>query len=130
MTPLSRSATRSAMERPSAASSQPATTASYNSLSSSGASRRVHGDFRDGPKWSSMCAMPPSPPARAKVSIGPITAQRSPGPSVMDRSMSRTVASPLATMWSASRHRASWRRLAMKPGTSLFIVMTDLPAAS
>ncbi len=77
-----------------------------------------------------MWAIPPSPPASANVSIGPITAQRSPGPSVIDASISATVASPLATMCSASRHMASWSRLAMKPGTSRSMVITDLPATS
>lgn len=59
-----------------------------------------------------------------------MNAQRSPGPSVIESSISFTVASPLATMCSASRHRASWRRLAMNPGSSRSMVMTDLPATS
>ena len=46
----------------------------------------------------------------------------------MDRSICSTVASPAATMCSASRHSASCSRLAMKPGTSRSIVITDLPA--
>ena len=48
---------------------------------------------------------------------------------MIERSICSTVASPAATMWSASRHSASWSRLAMKPGTSFSIVMTDLPAS-
>ncbi|AIA07257.1 hypothetical protein DC74_6825 [Streptomyces noursei] len=59
-----------------------------------------------------------------------MNAHRRPGPSVIEASMSSTVASPLATMCSASRHSASWRRLAMKPGSSRSMVMTDLPATS
>ena len=116
------------MLRPSASRSQPSTTASRSSGVSSAASSRVHGDSSDGPKWSSMCAIPPWPPARWKVSIGPWIGQRSPGPSVMDRSICSTVASPASTMCSASRHSASCSRLAMKPGTSRSMVMTDLPA--
>ncbi len=92
-----------------------------------GESSRVHGESREGPKWSSMWAIPPWPPARWKVSSGPWIGQRSPGPSVMERSICSTVASPLATMCRASRHSASCSRLAMNPGTSRSIVMTDLP---
>ena len=62
------------------------------------------------------------------MSIGPCTGQRSPGPSVIDWSICSTVASPAATMCSASRHSASCSRLAMKPGTSRSRVITDLPA--
>ena len=47
---------------------------------------------------------------------------------MIDRSICSTVASPAATMCSASRHSASCRRLAMKPGTSRSRVITDLPA--
>ena len=71
--------------------------------------------------------MPPGPPARWKVSIGPWKAQRRPGPSVIEASICSTVASPLATMCSASRHSASCSRLAMNPGTSRSRVITDLP---
>ncbi len=104
--------------------------ASRSSSVSSGAASRVHGDFSDGPKWSSMCAMPPSPPARWKVRHGPSSGQRRPGPSVIDASICAGVASPLATMCRASRQIASCSRLAMKPGTSRCMVITDLPATS
>src|SRR5882757_6382787 len=127
ITARSRSATNSAMLLPAAALSHPSTTASRSSRVSAGASSRVHGDFSDGPKWSSMCAMPPSPPARWNVSIGPCAGQRSPGPSVIAVSICSTVASPLATMCSASRHSASCSRFAMKPGSSWSMVITDLP---
>ena len=47
---------------------------------------------------------------------------------MIDRSICSTVASPAATMCSASRQSASCSRLAMKPGTSRSMVITDLPA--
>ena len=46
---------------------------------------------------------------------------------MIERSICSTVASPAATMWSASRQSASCNRLAMKPGTSRSMVITDLP---
>ena len=59
---------------------------------------------------------------------GPWTGQRRPGPSVMEASICSTVASPFATMCSASRQSASCSRFATKPGTSRSIVITDLPS--
>ena len=72
---------------------------SWRSLTLSGAASRVHGESNDGPKWSSIWAMPPGPPARWNVSIGPWNAQRRPGLSVIDASFCSTVASPLARQY-------------------------------
>ena len=44
---------------------------------------------------------------------------RSPAPRLMASSISLAVATPSLTIHSASRHIASMRRSAMKPGTSL-----------
>ena len=46
---------------------------------------------------------------------------------MIEASICSTVASPFATMCSASRHSASCSRLAMNPGTSRSMVITDLP---
>jgi len=54
MTPRSRSATRSSIDRPAASRSQPATISSRSSRVSSVETSRVHGDWSEGPKWSSM----------------------------------------------------------------------------
>src|SRR5262245_46928407 len=112
-----------------ATSSAPATTSSRSFSVSGGASSRVHGSSSAGAKWSSMCAMPSGPPARWKVRIGPISAQRRPGPWMIESSICCAVAWPESIMCSASRHNASCRRLPTKPGTSCSIVRQDFPAA-
>ena len=74
-----------------------------------------------------MWAIPPSPPARWNVRQGPWTGQRRPGPSVIAASIWSTVASPFATMCSASRQSASCSRFATNPGSSRSISITDFP---